>query len=104
MVDRLKDMVIRGGDNVYCAEVESVLFEHPGISDVAVIGLPEERMGERVCAVVVRRAGAALCLDNIRSFVVDRLAAFKCPEAMFAIDELRARPPARPTSVSSGRS
>ncbi|MGA7416684.1 MAG: class I adenylate-forming enzyme family protein [Acidimicrobiales bacterium] len=98
VVDRLKDMVIRGGENVYCAEVEAVLFEHPGISDVAVIGLPDERMGERVCAVVVPRA-AALGLDDIRSFVVDRLAAFKCPEAMFAIDEL----PRTPTGKTDKR-
>ena len=58
VVDRLKDVVIRGGENVYCAEVEAVLVEHPGIEDVAVIGLPDEAMGERVCAVVVPRLGA----------------------------------------------
>ncbi len=88
VVDRLKDMVIRGGENVYCAEVEAVLFEHPDISDVAVIGLPEDQMGERVCAVVVPRAGAAPGLEDIRGFVLGRLGAFKCPEAMYVIDDL----------------
>ena len=58
VVDRLKDVVIRGGENVYCAEVEAVLVEHPGIEDVAVIGLADDAMGERVCAVVVPRLGA----------------------------------------------
>jgi long-chain acyl-CoA synthetase len=88
VVDRLKDVVIRGGENVYCAEVEAVLFEHPRISDVAVIGLLEPSMGERVCAVVVPRAGATLGLTEVRAFAATRLAAFKCPEALYMADEL----------------
>jgi acyl-CoA synthetase (AMP-forming)/AMP-acid ligase II len=88
VVDRLKDVVIRGGENVYCAEVEAVLFEHPQISDVAVIGLLELSMGERVCAVVVPRAGTTLELADVRAFAATRLAAFKCPEALYVADEL----------------
>jgi acyl-CoA synthetase (AMP-forming)/AMP-acid ligase II len=88
VVDRLKDVVIRGGENVYCAEVEAALFEHPQISDVAVIGLLEPSMGERVCAVVVLRSGGELALGDIREFVASRLAAFKCPEALYIADEL----------------
>jgi long-chain acyl-CoA synthetase len=88
VVDRLKDVVIRGGENVYCAEVEAVLFEHPHISDVAVIGLLEPSMGERVCAVVVARAGTTPELGEVRTFVAKRLAAFKCPEALYIVDEL----------------
>jgi long-chain acyl-CoA synthetase len=88
VVDRLKDVVIRGGENVYCAEVEAVLFDHPHISDVAVIGLLEPSMGERVCAVVVPRAGATLELGEVRAFVAMRLAGFKCPEALYLADEL----------------
>ncbi len=57
VVDRIKDVVIRGGENVYCAEVEAVLFEHPDIAEVAVVGVTEPGLGERVCAVVVPRAG-----------------------------------------------
>ncbi len=88
VVDRLKDVVIRGGENVYCAEVEAVLFEHPQVADVAVIGLPEPAMGERVCAVVVPRAGTTLDLGQVRSFVAQRLARFKCPEALYIAAEL----------------
>jgi long-chain acyl-CoA synthetase len=88
VVDRLKDVVIRGGENVYCAEVEAVLFEHPHISDVAVIGVLELAMGERVCAVAVPRAGSTLELGEVRAFVGRHLAAFKCPEALYIADEL----------------
>jgi long-chain acyl-CoA synthetase len=88
VVDRLKDVVIRGGENVYCAEVEAALFEHPQIADVAVIGLLEPSMGERVCAVVVPRVGTTLELGEVRSFVAHRLAGFKCPEALYIADEL----------------
>ena len=88
VVDRLKDVVIRGGENVYCAEVEAVLIEHPGIEDVAVIGLPDDAMGERVCAVVVARPGAQLRLAELREFAAAKLAGFKCPEALWVTEEL----------------
>ena len=88
VVDRLKDVVIRGGENVYCAEVEAVLVEHPAVEDVAVIGLAEDAMGERVCAVVVPRPGAEMTLGELRSFASARLAAFKCPEALWVTAEL----------------
>jgi acyl-CoA synthetase (AMP-forming)/AMP-acid ligase II len=87
-VDRLKDVVIRGGENVYCAEVEAALFEYLPVADVAVVGLPDERMGELVCAAVVPRPGAELDLIGLRRFATSRLAAFKCPEALFVTDEL----------------
>ena len=63
VVDRIKDMVLRGGENVYCAEVEAAIFELGGVADVAVIGLPHERLGEEVAAVVIRKAGAELSED-----------------------------------------
>jgi long-chain acyl-CoA synthetase len=88
VVDRLKDVVIRGGENVYCAEVEAVLFDHPGIADVAVVGVADETMGERVCAVVVARDDLALRLGDLRRFALARLAAFKCPEALCVVAEL----------------
>src|SRR3954462_10363698 len=69
VVDRLKDVVIRGGENVYCAEVEAVLFEHPDVEDVAVIGLPDERLGEQVAAVVKPRPGASPAVADVRAFV-----------------------------------
>ena len=88
MVDRIKDVVIRGGENVYCAEVEAVLFEHPDIADVAVVGIVEPTLGERVCAVVVARPGRTPDLNDVRSFAAKQLAAFKCPEALLLVDEL----------------
>jgi long-chain acyl-CoA synthetase len=88
VVDRMKDVVIRGGENVYCAEVEAVLNEHPAVAEVTVVGLEERAMGERVCAVVVPRAGAAVTLADARSFAASRLAAFKCPEALYVMEEL----------------
>ena len=88
VVDRLKDVVIRGGENVYCVEVEAVLHEHPDVGAVAVVGVSERVMGERVCAVVVPRAGAEVSLLDLREFVSARLAAFKCPEALYVTDEL----------------
>ncbi len=88
VVDRLKDVVIRGGENVYCAEVEAVLAEHPGIEEVSVIGLAEDVMGERVCAVVVPRGPEPVSLAGLREFAAARLAAFKCPEALCIVGEL----------------
>jgi acyl-coenzyme A synthetase/AMP-(fatty) acid ligase len=73
---------------VYCAEVEAVLFEHPDIADVAVVGTLEPTLGERVCAVVVARPGRTPDLDDLRSFATNHLAAFKCPEALVLVDEL----------------
>ena len=88
VVDRIKDVVIRGGENVYCAEVEAVLFEHPDVADVAVVGIAEPALGERVCAVVVARPGPRPDLNEVRSFAAQQLAAFKCPEALLLVDEL----------------
>jgi acyl-CoA synthetase (AMP-forming)/AMP-acid ligase II len=92
VVDRIKDVVIRGGENVYCVEVEAVLHEHPAVSRVAVVGLEERAMGERVCAVVVPRPGATVTLAGLRELAASRLAAFKCPEALVVVDELPETP------------
>ncbi len=88
VVDRIKDVVIRGGENVYCAEVEAVLFEHPDIAEVAVVGIVEPTLGERVCAVVVARPDRTPDLNDVRSFAAQQLAAFKCPEALLLVDVL----------------
>ena len=84
----MKDVVIRGGENVYCTEVEAVLHEHPAVAEVAIVGLDERAMGERVCAVVVPRPGAHVDLADLRHFAASRLAGFKCPEALYVTDEL----------------
>ncbi len=77
--DRLKDMILRAGENVYCAEVESAIYEHPAVYEAAVIGLPSERLGEEVGAVVMLRAGAALTYDELHAHLHSRLASFKIP-------------------------
>ncbi|AUG78150.1 acyl-CoA synthetase [Kitasatospora sp. MMS16-BH015] len=79
VVDRLKDLVIRGGENVYCVEVEGVLFDHPEVAEAAVLGLPHPTLGEEVAAVVVLRPGAAVDAEGLRSHVAAHLAAFKVP-------------------------
>jgi fatty-acyl-CoA synthase len=77
LVDRMKDLIITGGENVYPAELEAVLREHPSVADVAVIGAPDREWGEVPCAVVVPNANAAPTLDALRAFCDGRIARFK---------------------------
>ena len=79
IVDRAKDMVIRGGENVYSVEVESALFEHPAVADCAVIGVPHEVLGEEVGAAVVMRPGTRVTAEELARHVRERLAGFKVP-------------------------
>lgn len=86
---RLKDVIIRKGENISASEVEDALFAHPLVRDAAVIGLPDERSGERVCAVVVTDAGSALTLDDVTAFLSERgLMRQKLPEQLEQVDEL----------------
>jgi long-chain acyl-CoA synthetase len=79
IVDRAKDMIIRGGENVYCVEVESALYEHPDVNDAAVIGIPHKVLGEEVGAVVAVRAGSDATEAALQAWVRERLASFKVP-------------------------
>jgi long-chain acyl-CoA synthetase len=79
IVDRAKDMVIRGGENIYSVEVEATLFEHPAVADVAVIGVPHPVLGEEVGAVVVLRPGTSVSADELTLFVRERMAGFNAP-------------------------
>jgi long-chain acyl-CoA synthetase len=79
IVDRAKDMLIRGGENIYCVEVESVLYEHPDVMDAALIGLPHKTLGEEPAAVVHLKPGGAATEQELRAWVKARLAAFKVP-------------------------
>jgi fatty-acyl-CoA synthase len=90
--DRIKDMVISGGENVYPAEVESVLLENPAISEVAVIGLPDERWGEAVVAIVALKPGAELTLEELRDFAAERLARYKVPSRLEKVEVLPRNP------------
>jgi long-chain acyl-CoA synthetase len=88
LVDRAKDMIIRAGENVYCVEVEHVLFEHPDVVDAAVVGVPHKELGEEVKAVVQLRPGSTATADDLRELCRVHLADFKVP----AIVELRDEP------------
>lgn len=77
--DRVKDMILRGGENVYSAEVEAAIYEHPAVYEAAVFGVPHDRLGEEVAAAVVTRPGATLELDDLRSFLAERIAGYKIP-------------------------
>jgi long-chain acyl-CoA synthetase len=77
--DRAKDIVIRAGENVYCAEVEAAIYEHPAVHEAAVFGVPHERLGEEVAAVVVRRPGVPVTVEEVQEHVGARLAGFKVP-------------------------
>ncbi|WP_328540891.1 class I adenylate-forming enzyme family protein [Streptomyces sp. NBC_00344] len=87
VVDRIKDMVIRGGENVYCVEVEAVLHDHPDVLDAAVLGVAHPVLGEEVAAVVQLRDGAAVTPEELRAHVAATLAAFKVPAHVVVRDE-----------------
>jgi len=85
---RIKDMVIRGGENIYPREIEEFLYTHPDIEDVQVIGVPDEKYGEELCAWVRLRPGAApLDADGVRAFADGKLARFKIPRYVMVVDE-----------------
>jgi fatty-acyl-CoA synthase len=88
IVDRLKDMYISGGENVYPAEVEGVLFEHPAVAEAAVVGVPDERWGEVGRAFVVPRDGVALTSADLADFLRSRLAKYKIPVHVDIVDTL----------------
>ena len=83
IVDRAKDMVLRGGENVYCSEVEAAIYEHPDIAEAAVFGVPDERLGEDVAAAVVLRDGAALTAADLQLFLAERIAKYKIPATVW---------------------
>jgi fatty-acyl-CoA synthase len=87
IVGRIKDMVIRGGENLYPKEIEDVLFEHPAVASAQVIGVPDERMGEELMAWIVVRDGADLTEEDLRAFCKDRIAHFKVPRYVKFVDE-----------------
>jgi fatty-acyl-CoA synthase len=87
IVGRIKDLVIRGGENVYPREIEEFLYSHPAIADVQVIGVPDTKYGEELCAWVRLREGETATEDNIRDYCRGKLAHFKVPRYVIFVDE-----------------
>jgi long-chain acyl-CoA synthetase len=92
IVDRAKDMIIRGGYNVYPREVEEVLYEHPAVATAAVIGIPDPTHGEEVAAAITLKPGASATPDELREFVKERVAAYKYPRVVWVTEELPLTP------------
>jgi long-chain acyl-CoA synthetase len=88
IVDRSKDMIIRGGYNVYPREIEEVLYEHPAIREAAVVGVPDDMLGEEVGAAIALAPGAETDAATIQEFVKSRVAGYKYPRRIWFVDEL----------------
>jgi long-chain acyl-CoA synthetase len=87
IVDRIKDMIVSGGENVYSAEVENCLAQHPAVAQCAVIGIPSEQWGEQVHAVIMRKPGAEVTPEDVIAFCKERIAGYKCPRSVKIQDE-----------------
>jgi len=88
IVDRKKDLIIRGGYNVYPREIEEVLYEHPAVAEAAVIGLPHSSLGEEVGAAVALKPGAVITAEELRDYVKSQVAAYKYPRHVWIMDAL----------------
>jgi long-chain acyl-CoA synthetase len=88
LVDHKKDMIIRGGYNVYPREIEEVLYEHPAVREAAVLGTPDDEYGEEIAAAVALKDGAQVSADELRDFVKEQVAAYKYPRRIWFVDEL----------------
>jgi long-chain acyl-CoA synthetase len=88
IVDRKKELIIRGGYNVYPREIEEVLYEHEGVLEAAVIGVPDDSMGEEVGAAVVLKQGQDVSADDLKAYVKEEVANYKYPRKIWFVDEL----------------
>jgi len=88
ILDRKKDLITSGGENIYPAEIERVLVEHPAILEVAVVGVPDEKWGESPRACIVLRPGQSLTLEEAIAFCTDKIARYKHPRSLFTLDAL----------------
>ena len=93
IVDRMKDMLIRGGENIYCIEVESALYAHPAVMDAALVGIPHRTLGEEPGAVVSLKPGMQATEAELQDFVRQQLAAFKVPVRIIVSGEMLPRNP-----------
>jgi fatty-acyl-CoA synthase len=83
---RLKDMIIRGGENIYPKEIEEFIYTHPKVSDVQVIGVPDEAMGEEIMACIILKEGESMSVDEMRQYVLDHMAKHKVPKYIEFVD------------------
>ena len=87
IVGRIKDMVIRGGENIYPREIEEFLYRHPGIQDVQVVGVPDARYGEELCAWIIAAPGKQVSEEDVHAFCKDRIAHYKVPVHIRFVEE-----------------
>ncbi|MEM9841061.1 MAG: AMP-dependent synthetase, partial [Pseudomonadota bacterium] len=87
LVDRKKDMVLRGGENIYCVEVEAAIYHHNAIAECCVFGVPDDRLGEEVGVAIVLKPGASLSADDLKAHCATRMAKFKIPAHIWFYDE-----------------
>jgi len=90
--DRVKDMIVSGGENIYPAEVESAIFGHPAVADVAVVGVPDDKWGEAVKAIIVRKPGVEVTADELITYARERIAGYKVPKSVDFIETLPRNP------------
>lgn len=90
--DRIKDMIVSGGENIYPAEVENAIFGHPDVADVAVIGIPDEKWGESVKAIIVAKDGTSPSPEDIIAWTKERIAGYKCPKSVDTIEVMPRNP------------
>jgi acyl-CoA synthetase (AMP-forming)/AMP-acid ligase II len=99
IVDRKKDMIISGGENIYCREVEEALITHPALSDVAVIGIPDEKWGESVRAIAILAPGQLATEEEIIEHARSLIARYKCPKSVIFVEELPRLPSGKVSKV-----
>jgi long-chain acyl-CoA synthetase len=92
IVDRIKDMIITGGENVYSTEVEEALYTHPGVQECAVVGLPDQEWGERVAAYIIPRAASQIDLNEMKTYLKSRISAFKVPKDLIIVEDFPRSP------------
>jgi len=85
--DRIKDMILRGGENIYCVEVEGAIYEHPAVYEVAVFGVPHERLGEEVGVAIFPKEGVSLTADDLWKFLDGKISSFKVPNHVVIMNE-----------------
>ena len=88
IVGRIKDMVIRGGENIYPREIEEFLYRHPKVQDVQVVGVPDKKYGEELCAWIMLKPGQTLTADEIRAFCKGQIAHYKVPRYIRFVDRV----------------